>query len=188
MTDDHGRQHELFNPPSKSSRKREMAALRDLGRSLLGLNARQLAALDLPAELLTALREYQRLPNSHEAKRRQLQYIGKLMRHVDHQSIAIALEKLHRPDPAETRRGRCIEQWAACLLADEDRVSDFLASCPAAERQVLRQLVRNSRNDEGRSRRRLIDYLNTHISADSPGPPGADYGRNTASRNDQRSV
>lgn len=159
--------------PSKTRRKREMEAAQDLGKSLLTLRPRQLEALDLPDELQAALREYKRLPNSNEAKRRQLQFIGRVMRNLDHQAIAEALEKLQKPDPAETRRGRCIEQWAGRLLSDDegtDRVGEFLESHPAAERQAMRQLLRNCRQDSPKARRRLLDYLNAHIDADSPAP------------------
>lgn len=160
-------------PPSKSRRKREVEGAQDLGKSLLALRPRQLEALGLPDELMAALREYKRLPNSNEAKRRQLQFIGRVMRNLDHQAIGEALEKLHKPDPAETRRGRCIEQWAERLMADDesaDRVGEFLQSHPAAERQAMRQLLRNCRQDNPKARRRLLDYLNAHISADSPAP------------------
>lgn len=158
--------------PSKSSRKREMTAAQELGKSLLTLNTRQLAALQLPDELLTALNEYRRLPNSNEAKRRQLQFIGKVMRRLDHEAIGTALEQLRKPDPAEARRGRCIEQWAERLTADDGQgaVNEFLASHPAAERQPLRQLQRNVRAGKEKARRRLLDYLNSHISKESPAP------------------
>lgn len=163
-------------PPSKTRRKREVEAAQDLGKSLLALRPRQLEALDLPDELQAALREYRRLPNSNEAKRRQLQFIGRVMRNVDHQAVGQALERLRKPDPAETRRGRCIEQWAGSLLSAEeegvDRVGEFLESHPAAERQAMRQLLRNCRQDNPKARRRLLDYLNAHISADSPAPAG----------------
>ncbi|MEX1196626.1 MAG: ribosome biogenesis factor YjgA [Pseudohongiellaceae bacterium] len=162
------------SPPSKTRRKRDVEAAQDLGKALLTLRPRQLEALDLPDELLIALREYQRLPNSHEAKRRQLQFIGRVMRNLDHQAVGEAMEKQRKPDPAETRRGRCIEHWAECLLSGAeggaDRVGEFLASHPAAERQAMRQLLRNCRQDNPKARRRLLDYLNAHINADSPAP------------------
>lgn len=158
--------------PSKSSRKREMTAAQDLGKSLLTLNARQLAALQLPDELLAALKEYRRLPNSNEAKRRQLQFIGKVMRRMDHEAIGEALERLRKPDPAEARRGRCIEQWAERLMTEEgqDAINEFLATHPVAERQVLRQLQRNLLSGKTNARRRLLDYLNDHIGTESPAP------------------
>jgi ribosome-associated protein len=160
-------------PPSKTRRKREVEAAQDLGKSLLTLRPRQLEALHLPDELMAALREYKRLPNSNEAKRRQLQFIGRVMRDVDHQAIGEALEKLQKPDPMETRRGRCIEQWAEHLISDDngvDRVGQFLESHPVAERQPMRQLLRNCKQGNARARRHLLDYLNAHINADSPPP------------------
>lgn len=176
----HTGQDEIPRTSSKSSRKREMTAAQELGRSLLELKPRQLAALDLPAELLSALNEYRRLPNSHEAKRRQLQFIGKIMRGLDHHAVGEALERLSKPDPEEIRRGRCIEQWAAFLLSDDartDPIGEFLETHPAADRQAVRQLLRSNGHgdvDSGRSRRRLRDYLKKHVSTASPEPSGPD--------------
>lgn len=155
-------------PPSKSSRKREMTAAQELGAELLTLNKRQLASLALPETLLAALKEYNRLPNKNEARRRQLQYIGKLMRSSDYEQIREAVERLHKPSPAEVRRGRRIEQWLSRLLqGDEADINEFLAQHPAAQRQELRQLIRNCANGdepEAAPRRRLLDYLNAHVT------------------------
>ncbi len=68
---------------SKSQRKREMLALQDLGKKLTEINAALLTKCQLPAELHKAIEEFKRLPNKHEARRRQLQFIGKLMRNTD---------------------------------------------------------------------------------------------------------
>lgn len=153
--------------PSKTRRKKQMLALQEMGSELMSLNARQLATIPLDLPLAKALEEYKRLPNSNEARRRQLQFIGKLMRRSDHEAIAAALARLREPDRAEIRRGQLIEQWSQRLLeGDEQTISDFLATHPEAERQTLRQLQRRCRqadNDDARatSRRRLIDYIKT---------------------------
>ena len=72
--------------PSKSQRKREMSALQALGESLLRLSAAELARIDLPEPLREAIAETARI-SSHEGRRRQLQYIGKLMRSTDVEPI-----------------------------------------------------------------------------------------------------
>lgn len=68
--------------PSKTRRKQEMHALQDIGEQLVELNSKQLAELDLPEALMDAIVEAKRL-RKHEARRRQMQFIGKLMREVD---------------------------------------------------------------------------------------------------------
>jgi len=151
--------------PSKTKRKQEMRALQEMGAELTRLNARQLALIPLDLPLSKALNEFRNLPNSHEARRRQLQFIGKLMRRSDHEAIATALRQLREPNRGEIRRGQLIEQWSQKLLdGDEQTITDFLEAFPAAERQPLRQLQRRYRlaeNDDARAsaRRRLIDYV-----------------------------
>lgn len=161
-------------PPSKTRRKKQMLAAQELGESLLELRPARWQQLKLPDDLVEALEAYQRLPNRNEARRRQLQYIGKLMRRLDHESIREKLEALHRPDPAEARRGQRISQWADWLLeADnaDEHISTFLNHHPAAERQALRQILRAGSSDDGKTRRRLLDHINPLIHHDSPPPP-----------------
>ncbi|MDH7944617.1 ribosome biogenesis factor YjgA [Pseudohongiella sp. SYSU M77423] len=129
---------------SKTRRKQRMTELQKMGAELMTLNKRQLDLIDLPENLLSAMREYQRLPNRHEAKRRQMQFIGKLMRAADHDAIREALDKLRAPDRQEMRRAQQIEAWGERLLqGDDETVEAFLAEWQHAERQPLRQLLRN---------------------------------------------
>jgi|SRR5690554_1769762 len=169
---------------SKSQRKRHMTSLQETGEQLLTLNERQLAQIELTDRLRTALEEYHRLPNRHEARRRQRQFIGKLMRDNDHEKIREALDRLLGTSPEHTRRSQQIEQWSERLLeGTEDDLQAFLESYPAAERQPLRTLIRRYQTliaqstppppagDENEglnpaahsARRRLLDYLKSCI-------------------------
>lgn len=133
----------LDNEESKSQRKRRMTELQDIGEQLLTLNERQLSQIELPDRLRAALHEYQRLPNRHEARRRQRQFIGKLMRGSDHETIRQSLERLLAPSQEQTRRSQEIERWGQRLLdGDEDDIQAFLERYPTAERQPLRAVVR----------------------------------------------
>jgi ribosome-associated protein len=80
--DDFDSLEDLDVRPSKSQRKREVLALQELGKALVTLTPKQLAGLQLPDELLKAIHEAQRM-RKHEAQRRQLQFIGRVMRDVD---------------------------------------------------------------------------------------------------------
>lgn len=154
--------------PSKTRRKKQMTALQDLGRELTTLNRKQLGKLPIDPDLAAALAEFNRLPNSHEAKRRQLQFIGKVIRKSDHEAIRAELQRIREPDPVQIRRGKEIEHWLQLLTGDsESAINDFIERYPAAERQHLRQLLRNLDNAEPESaaphRRRLLDYIKLHL-------------------------
>lgn len=157
-----------LEPPSKSQLKRDMTALQELGRDLTTLGKKQLEKLPLSETLRAALNEYNRLPNSHGAKRRQLQFIGKVMRDTNHEEIQIELDKMRTPDHAQVRRAQLIEQWGDRLLdGDEDDISAFVAIWTLAERQALRQLMRNysKENEEAARvhRRKLLNYIKEFI-------------------------
>ncbi len=157
-----------LEPPSKSQRKRDMTALQKLGQDLTTLGKKQLEKLPLPDSLIAALAEYQRLPNSNEARRRQLQFIGRVMRDANHDEIQAELDKMRTPDRTQVRRAQLIEEWGDRLLdGEEDDINAFVALWPLAERQAIRQIVRNySKDDEEAARvhrRRLMSYIKEYI-------------------------
>lgn len=137
--------------PSKSQRKREMTALQDLGESLLRLTPAELARLDLPEALREAIGEMARL-GSHEARRRQRQYIGRLMRQVDPQPLRAAIEDATgESKQAVALMHRC-ERLRDALLADDAALAGVLADLPGADVQQLRSTIRAARREhrEGR--------------------------------------
>jgi len=157
-----------LEPPSKSQRKRDMTALQYLGEDLTTLGRKQLEKLPLSDALLAALAEFHRLPPSHGARRRQLQFIGKVMRDENHEEIQAELDKMRTPDRAQVRRAQLIEEWGDKLLAgDEDVINAFVTQWPLAERQAIRAIVRNYDKDEEEAarvhRRRLMSYIKEYI-------------------------
>ncbi|MDO8909729.1 MAG: ribosome biogenesis factor YjgA [Pseudohongiella sp.] len=154
---------------SKTRRKKHSTELQKIGEELLSLNKRQLELIEVSEPLLSALREYQRIPPRHEARRRQLQYIGKLMRAADHESIRAALEKLRTPDRQEVRRSQEIERWGERLLSGTaDDIEAFVEAWPIAERQPLRTLMRRFQQ--------LSGQLNDATDDDSAPTPASDDG------------
>jgi ribosome-associated protein len=125
---------------SKSERKRQASHLQNLGKRLSELRDSELHSLDLPTRLLDAIADYRRFP-SHEAKRRQLQYVGKVMRDVD--DIAAIQELLDRHDgasAAQRHEFHLLEQWRERLINNEaDALTEYLNAYPNADRQRLRQ-------------------------------------------------
>ena len=130
-------------PPSKSQRKREMHELQDLGVELVELNDDQLASIDLPESLLDAVMHARQL-TKHEARRRQMQYIGKLMRHVDPEPIRERIAAYKAVSTAHTARLHMLERWRTRLLEEDDALSELLGRYPGADAARLRLLIRNA--------------------------------------------
>jgi len=136
-------------PPSKSQRKRDMTALQALGERLVDLDPRQVATLDLPERLADAI-ALARGVTRHEARRRQMQFIGRLMREVDAEPIEAALERLARGPALEKARFAALEGWRTRLLDDASGLDAFVAEHPQADAAALRALVQRARDERTR--------------------------------------
>ncbi|HZV54651.1 MAG TPA: ribosome biogenesis factor YjgA [Rhodocyclaceae bacterium] len=133
----------LYDRPSKSQIKREMDALQDLGAQLVALKSDRLAKIEMPDELREAVKEAQRL-TKHEAKRRQLQYIGRLMRSADPAPIQAALDEINGVSAAANARQHALERLRQRLLEDEAVLDEIAQRHVTADFQHLRQLRRNA--------------------------------------------
>jgi ribosome-associated protein len=136
---------------SKTRRKREMHELQALGVALAALPESQLKEMQLAEALLAALLEAKRI-RSHEAKRRQMQYIGRLMRDIDPAPIRSRLAEVEGHSAQATARHRRLEAWRGRLLGDDEALTAFAAEHPRAELQVLRTLIRNARKEAAEGR------------------------------------
>ena len=149
---------------SKSQLKREMSELQTLGAELVELAAADLALIELPDTLREAVTAARNM-RQHEARRRQLQYIGRLMRAIDATPIRAALEALTHRHHQSTAHHHTLEHWRDRLLAEGDpAIAALLAEYPAADRQRLRQLTRESQQEKvnhnpPRAARKLFQYL-----------------------------
>lgn len=133
--------------PSKSAVKRAMNDLQALGAELVELSRDQLKKVDLPDDLRDAVRDAQRI-TQHEAHRRQLQYIGKLMRSIDPAPIRAALDEINGLSVAATARMHALERLRLRFLEDEKVISEIAAAHPDADLQYLRQLRRNALKEQ----------------------------------------
>jgi len=138
---------DLQEPPSKTRRKQQMHDLQDLGEELAALSVDRLRKIDIPESLRDALLAAQRI-NSHGARRRQLQYIGKLMRDVDAEPIRAALAALRGDSAAEVARMHRIERLRTRLLEDETTLAEIASTWPAADLQHLRALRRSALKEQ----------------------------------------
>jgi len=148
---------------SKTVRKKQMHDLQDLGAALVALTAEQLDAMDLPERLHDAVAEARRI-TKHEARRRQMQFIGKLMRHVDADPIRERIAALKSVSQADTARLHSIERWRERLLAEPDALTELLSAHPGADSQRLRALIRGAEEEKlagrpPRSYRQLFQVL-----------------------------
>lgn len=132
---------------SKTRLKQQMHALQDVGAALVKLNNQQLGQLKLPERLLAAVQECKRL-TKHEAIRRQMQYIGKIMREVDPAPIQAQLDAWNGVSDAETAKLHAVERWRERLLADDAELAGFVADHPQTDVQGLRTLIRNARQEK----------------------------------------
>lgn len=137
---------------SKTDLKRESEALQQLGQELLTLRAGLLDPLDLPERLLEALKEYKRITD-FEGGRRQMQYIGKLMRKLDDEEVAAirtALQVQRDGSAAEIALLHQAEHWRDRLIdagTHDAALSEWLTQYPDTDTQQLRALVRQARKD-----------------------------------------
>lgn len=129
--------------PSKTRRKEEMHELQDLGAALVELAPSQLKRIELPEDILDAVLDWQRF-TKHEAKRRQLQFIGKLMRATDPEPIRAGLALLRGESAEETARLHKRERLRQRLMEDEKVLSEIAEQWPHADLTQLRQLRRNA--------------------------------------------
>jgi ribosome-associated protein len=134
---------------SKTDLKRESAELQALGEALLALRAGLLDKLDLSDKLKDAIEEAKRITN-FEGKRRQMQFIGKLMRGLDAatlDSVRAVLDEQNRGPAQETAALHDAERWRDRLIADDDALGGWIETHPGTDAQQLRALIRQARKD-----------------------------------------
>ena len=130
--------------PSKTQRKHEMHALQELGLTLVGLDPGRLATLALPERLVDAIALLRKL-SKHEARRRQLQYIGRLMRDVDPAPLREAMSTWDQGSDRERARFAATERWRDRLLDDPEGLDAFVAAHAGVQRPALAQLIADAR-------------------------------------------
>lgn len=159
---------------SKTRRKKQMTALQDLGKELVQLSPEQLARIDMPEELREAVLECKRF-SKHEAVRRQMQYIGRVMRDLDAEPIAAQLAALKAPTARDTALFHLAEKWRTELLEDPAAAERFTRDYPGADMSRLRTLVETTRADRARGKgpkhfRELFHFVNAAIQQKGKNP------------------
>lgn len=160
--------HSDPRPPSRSQKKRDSSALQVLGGKLADMPESALKRLNLAPRLMEAIVDYKCL-TKHEARRRQLQFIGALMRETDSDPLQRAVEDMEAGNRTQAREFHELEGWRAAIMeGDEAVLEQALALADEEERAglrtQLRQLARNAKaeaakNKPPRSARALFRLL-----------------------------
>lgn len=148
---------------SKTQVKKELQALRDLGRKLMELPERDLHKLALPETILEAVIDGQTMTKG--ALKRQTGFLGGLLAEADHEAIARRLTQLRQPHQGRVKEFHQLENWRDRLLAGDDEVyGELIAEFEDFDVQHVRQLVRNAtreakQNKPPKSARLVFQYL-----------------------------
>ncbi len=162
------------SPASKTQRKKAMLDLQALGEELVELSHDLLAKFPLPEILRDAVLEAKRI-TKHEARRRQGQYIGRLMRDVNIAEIREQLDRIKGKSLELTAFHHRLERWREKLIEDDAELEVFAAEYPDGDVQHVRQLVRNARKERDEQKapkafRQLFQVLKEIIPAPENSP------------------
>ena len=162
---------------SRTDLKRESTELQKLGEDLLTLRVDLIERLDVSEKLKDAVAEAKRITN-FEGKRRQMQYIGKLMRKVDPEVLETMRSALVEQNSGSAQENLVLhltETWRDRLLASEDAFGEWITRCPNTDTQQLRALIRQARKDavpekpgaavrHGRAYRDIFQLVREHLT------------------------
>jgi ribosome-associated protein len=155
---------------SKSQVKREMHALQALGERIVDMNEKQLANIPLSEAMLDAIYIARKMPPK-EARRRQIQFIGRLMREGDHEAIQAAVDKMQNRSDQHIHRQHQVERYRDLLIEnDKNAFQQLVTSYPGMDVQHLRQLIRSAQkekeeNKPAASARKLFAYIREQMEA-----------------------
>ena len=131
---------------SKTTIKKEMLELKQLGDKIVALSENQLKKIPLDEKLSDAVMSARKI-TKHGGRKRQMQYIGKLMRHVDSEPIRAALDIIENGYAQDNKLFHLKEQWRdELLIADKEKLTAFYQQFPDVNLQLVRQLIRNHKN------------------------------------------
>ncbi len=158
-------EHEEENWKSKTAVKKEMLALQELGEALVKLSEGELATIPIDDDMLAEAIATARRIKHREGLRRQMQYIGKLMRKSDTEHIEKAYQKLINGRKEQARKFHELEQWRDALIEKgANAIQEVIERYPNADRQHLRQLIAQANKEKANNKppassRKLFRYL-----------------------------
>ena len=168
----HGKMMRMDEPDefiSKTQRKKQATQLQDVGAALVELSIEQIKRMEMPEALREAVLDCKSI-TKHEARRRQMQWIGKLMRKMDCDRIAEQLSALEAPTKRQTALFHVAEKWRDDLMADPHAMARFEREFPHANSHRVRQLMEAAREERAAKRapkhlRELFHAVNAAVQA-----------------------
>lgn len=132
---------------SKSQKKRDATALQKIGTKLISFTPAMLDKIPMPDFLRQAIDDA-KIIKTHEAKRRQAQLIGKLIRRANHEEIVAAYNLIVAGDSAETAQFKAIERWRDRLIEDNEAIDEYVNKHENCDSQSLRHLIQKARDEK----------------------------------------
>jgi ribosome-associated protein len=145
---------EKYERPSKTEMKRQSDALQALGHELVDQPRDRVKRVPMPEDVRDAILECQNIKN-HEGRRRQLQFVGKKMRSLTEEEVAViqrTIEGWKGASKADTAALHALERRRDKLLADDQALTNLLAEHPELDAQHLRTLIRNARKEQAENK------------------------------------
>lgn len=143
-----------YERPSKSELKRQMTALQKLGEELVAAARDRVKRVPMPEDVRDAILECQSITN-HEGRRRQMQFVGKKMRTLDEEEVALiqkTIDSWKGSSKAETAAMHALERKREKLLSNDTALTELLAENPELDVQHLRTLIRNARKEQAENK------------------------------------
>ncbi len=138
---------EEYNGPSRSQKKREMTALQKAAEKIVKLGPELVRKSGLPERFIDSVLEAQKI-KKHEAKRRQIQYLGKLMREIDPEPVLRFIENVELGNRDDAKKFQQLEKWRDGLVEGKfDLIDELAEHYPDIDRQRILQLARNARKE-----------------------------------------
>lgn len=132
---------------SKTELKKDSKKIQEFGRRISELTINNIEAFKFPSNIYEATIDLKNI-KSNSAKKRQVQYLGKLLREIDLTDAFLIMKQLKVSSQKEIQRNHIIEDWRDKLLSNNDSITQFVDEYPKIDRQSLRQTISNAQKDD----------------------------------------
>jgi len=149
---------------SKTRRKHECDDMQELGEKMITLNKEELSKINMDDELRRAIEEAQRM-KSNGALKRQRQYIGKIIRNLDDETLEPQLNRILHMHDIHNAEFKRMEKWREAMMeGGDDVINNFMEQYPLTDRHHLRQLIRNAKKEKQNNKppaayRQIFKYI-----------------------------
>lgn len=152
---------------SKTELKKDSKKIQAFGKKISELSSEEISSFKFPDTILKAIKDCKSI-KSNVAKKRQVQYLGKLLREIDLSEAYLKMDQINSNSQFEVRNNHKAEIWRERLIQDKDAVTELIRLCPDVDRQKIRQLIQNTLKETKASNppkyyRQLFKYIKEHI-------------------------